>query len=158
MIVKLLQRTERLLQAVWLGGLLAIGYIAAPVLFSSLDSKQLAGQLAGQMFSIMNVVGFICGGLLLLIAFYFKQGAWLKERRVWLLFAMLFIIAISVFGLQPVMQGLKAGGLVPGSEEAREFGMLHGVSSVLYMINSVLGILLVSMARPEHTNRGVARN
>ena len=31
----------------WVGGLWAIGYIAAPVLFSSLGDRQLAGVVAG---------------------------------------------------------------------------------------------------------------
>ncbi len=143
-----LYRGERLVLAVWVGGLLSIGYIAAPVLFSSLDSKQLAGQLAGQMFSVMNIVSFICGGLLLATAFILKQCIWFKERRVVVLVVMLSIVAIASFVLQPLMQELKAGGLIPGSEEAKAFGRMHGVSSVLYLTNSLLGIYLIMMARP----------
>ncbi|MCH2219440.1 MAG: DUF4149 domain-containing protein [Dechloromonas sp.] len=33
--------------ALWVGGLWAIGYIVAPVLFSSLGDRQLAGMVAG---------------------------------------------------------------------------------------------------------------
>ena len=36
----------------WVGGLLAIGYIAAPVLFASLGDRQLAGMIAGRLFAI----------------------------------------------------------------------------------------------------------
>ena len=34
-----------------MGGLWAIGYLAAPVLFASLGDKMLAGMLAGKMFT-----------------------------------------------------------------------------------------------------------
>ncbi len=135
--------------AIWVGGLIAIGYIAAPVLFSALDSRQLAGQLAGQMFSVINVMGLVCGGLLLVSALYLKQSAWFKERRVWMLLAMLIVVVVSAFVLQPMMQELKSTGLLPGSDEAKRFGMLHGVSSILYMLNAVLGCVLVCMARPN---------
>lgn len=144
---KLLYKGERLILAIWLGSLVAIGYIAAPILFSSLDSRQLAGQVAGQMFSVMNVMGFICGGLLLAIAFRLKQGTWIGERRIQLLSVMVLIVVVASFVIQPMMQDLKSGGLVPGSEEAKTFGMMHGVSSVLYLINSVLGVWLVLLGR-----------
>lgn len=144
---KLLYKGERLILAIWLGSLVAIGYIAAPILFSSLDSRQLAGQVAGQMFSVMNVMGFICGGLLLAIAFRLKQGTWIGERRIQLLSVMVLIVVVASFVIQPMMQDLKLGGLVPGSEEAKTFGMMHGVSSVLYLINSVLGVWLVLLGR-----------
>jgi len=141
-------RGERLILAIWVGGLLSIGYIATPVLFSLLDSKQLAGQLAGQMFFVMNIIGFVCGGLLLALAGVLKQGVWYKERRVLVLVVMLSIVAVASFVLQPLMQDLKANGLIPGSEEAKAFGRMHGISSILYLINSLLGIFLVMMARP----------
>ena len=41
----------------WIGGMWAIGYIAAPVLFASLGDKQLAGMLAGKLFGVIAWVG-----------------------------------------------------------------------------------------------------
>ena len=41
----------------WVGGLWAIGYLAAPVLFSALSDKMLAGMLAGRMFSLIEYIG-----------------------------------------------------------------------------------------------------
>ena len=38
----------------WVGGLLAIGYIAAPVLFASLGDRQLAGMVAGKLEPLQN--------------------------------------------------------------------------------------------------------
>ena len=40
--------------AAWVGSLLAIGYIAAPVLFSQLADRSMAGTVAGALFSVIN--------------------------------------------------------------------------------------------------------
>ena len=45
---RLLRTGERLIQTVWVGALLTIGYIVAPALFANLDSRD-AGQLAGEL-------------------------------------------------------------------------------------------------------------
>ncbi len=144
----LLFKGEQLLQTLWVGGLFAVGYLAVPVLFHSLDDRRLAGEVAGNMFSAMSIVGFVCGGALLLSALIAAKGGWLRARRVQVLLAMLVLLAIGFFVLQPLMQDLKAAGLLPGSEAASQFGRLHGISSVLYLLNSLLGIYLVMQARP----------
>ena len=41
----------------WVGGMWAIGYMVAPVLFSSLGDRQLAGLVAGKLFSLIGWVG-----------------------------------------------------------------------------------------------------
>ena len=135
---------EQLLQNFWVGGLLAIGYLAVPTLFQGLDDRRLAGAIAGSMFSAISVVGFICGGALLLSALMAAGSGWLRARRVQLLLVMLTLVAIGFFILQPMMQELKSAGFEPGSEAAAQFGMLHGISSTLYLITSLLGIYLVT--------------
>ncbi|ALP52782.1 hypothetical protein Tel_06220 [Candidatus Tenderia electrophaga] len=140
---KFLVGLESVLQTLWVGGLWVIGYLVAPILFASLDERRLAGELAGHMFTAMNYVGLVCGGLLLIFALLRAGRAWLKELRVIALVSMLALVLISLFVLQPMMQELKLAGLTPGSEAAGRFGMLHGVSSILYLITSLLGLLLV---------------
>ncbi len=139
---------EQLLQTLWVGGLFAVGYLAVPVLFHSLDDRRLAGEIAGHMFSAMSIVGFVCGGALLLSALIAARGGWLRARRVQLLLVMLTLLAVGFFVLQPMMQELKLTGLLAGSEAASQFGRLHGISSILYLLNSLLGIYLVMQARP----------
>ena len=130
---------ERVLLTLWVGGLWAIGYIAAPVLFSLLEDKSLAGNLAGQMFHIMSYIGLVCGSLLLVSVFRRIRFQW----QVWLLFLMLVIVASSEFILQPMMETLKAQGLLEGSAVKKQFGILHGVASTLYLIVSLCGFSLV---------------
>ncbi|HET9263783.1 MAG TPA: DUF4149 domain-containing protein [Vicinamibacterales bacterium] len=58
--------------AVWFGGLLALGTIAAPSVFDVIDSRQiaegrvLAGDLFGEILRRFQLVGYACGAALLL--------------------------------------------------------------------------------------------
>ncbi len=139
----LLSVFERILLTLWVGGLWTTGYLVVPALFASLDNRMLAGELAGNVFSVMNWVGLACGGLLLAGVLLRERSRSLMAWRLWVLAAMLAIVAIGLFALQPQMQLLKVQGIGPGSVQAIAFGRLHGVSSALFLINSVLGLLLV---------------
>jgi hypothetical protein len=134
---------ERILLTLWVGGMWAIGYLAAPTLFHMLDDRRLAGSLAGQMFTAMSLVGLVCGGLLLVSAIYSAGKQWARAWRVWVLIVMLGIVAVGEFGLTPIMGALRESGLVPGSAAAVRFGRLHGIASTLFLIASLLGLVLV---------------
>lgn len=119
----------------------AIGYLAVPVLFRALDDRVLAGMLAGQMFSLLNFLGLFCG-VLLLSGLLFQQGrAALSGWRSWLLFGMLLLVCVAEFVLQPQMAELKQLGLE--GEHLQQFRWLHGLSSILFLVNSLAGLLLV---------------
>lgn len=134
---------ERVLATVWIGGLWICGYLVAPLLFASLDDRQLAGSLAGEIFHLMSYIGLLAGVLLLLSALIDAGNSWLRAWRIWALVAMLLLVIVGAFVLQPMMQELKLQGLVAGSEQAGRFGMLHGISSVLYLLTGLLGLALV---------------
>ncbi len=140
---RFLSAGENILLTLWVGGLWITGYLVVPALFATLDDRMLAGDLAGSVFSLMSWVGLACGGLLLLGVLLRERGRSPRAWRLWVLATMLAIVAIGLFVLQPQMQALKAQGIGPGSVQAVEFGRLHGVSSVLFLINSILGLLLV---------------
>lgn len=139
---------ERVLLTLWVGSLWAIGYLAVPTLFAALDDRMLAGMLAGRMFSAVSFIGLGAGTALLAMALMSIQRP-LSSWRVRILLLMLVIVAVGEFILQPMMAGLKAGGLVEGSSEAARFGLFHGVASILYLVNSLAGLALVALyARP----------
>lgn len=138
---------QRIILTLWVGGLWAVGYLAVPTLFSALEDRRLAGEIAGQMFSIMNYTGLACGMLLLVSVLFSAGHYWRRTWQVWMLVAMLFLVGIGEFVLQPMMQALKAvspQGLIEGSFAAQRFGTLHGISSVLFLVTSLLGLYLVS--------------
>lgn len=136
---------ERILLTLWVGALWAIGYLAVPTLFALLDDRILAGMLAGRMFTLVSFLGLFCGGVLLLGSLLRHGMLVLRSVRVWLLVVMLLLVAVGEFGLQPMMAQLKAQGLAEGSAQAAQFARLHGVASVLYLINSLCGLLLVGL-------------
>ena len=145
---------ERILLTLWVGGLWAIGYIAAPTLFAMLDDRKLAGALAGQMFHIISYIGLICGTLLF-ISLLKRVGL---NWRIWVIAIMVALVACGEFFLQPMMESLKSQDLVEGSAVKKQFGMLHGVASVVYLIESLLGLSLVvfGLQKTEPDNSPVA--
>lgn len=130
---------ERVLLTLWVGGLWSIGYIAAPTLFVVLDDRQLAGSLAGQMFHIISYIGLVSGALLLASVAKRDGLCW----RLWVIAGMLVLVAAGEFVLQPMMATLKTQGLMAGSAAKAQFGLLHGIASVMYLIESLLGLVLV---------------
>jgi uncharacterized membrane protein len=137
------QTGERILLTIWIGGMWAIGYIVAPTLFSIIDDRALAGTIAGRLFLIMSFIGIFCSVVLLAgqIMQFGKACLSKTHWQSWILFAMLVIIMIGQFVLQPMMSELRDAGLV--GDTAKTFGQLHGVSSVLFMINSLGGLVLI---------------
>lgn len=138
--------TAALAITAWVGGLWAIGYLAVPTLFHLQPDKQLAGMLAGQMFVALGYVGIVCGIYLLLQRLLISGRAALREPLFLLIAAMLFITLLIQFGIQPLMADLKTQALpldVMQSAFADRFKMWHGVSSILYLVESLLGALLV---------------
>ena len=133
------QISEKILLTIWVGSMWAIGYIVAPVLFQMLD-KSTAGNVAGQLFTIVSYLG-IFSAVALILNILIQYGFNKKHWQLWMLIAMLMIILIGQFVFQPMMAELKEAGIT--AENKAEFGRLHGMASVLFLINSLAGLALV---------------
>jgi predicted neutral ceramidase superfamily lipid hydrolase len=133
-------------RTLWVGGTWALGYLAVPVLFKTLPDRQLAGLLAGQMFTWMAYVGIGCAIYLLAYQIHqFGRLVW-KQKSFLLIVSMLILLLVGQFAIQPIMVDLKAQALpldVMQSALASQFKALHGVSSILYLVQSLLGVVLV---------------
>ena len=132
--------------AVWAGGLLAIGLIAAPVLFTQLADRSVAGSLAGGMFSITAWVGLGCGTYLILFVMFGKGWRAMQSGVFWIVLLMLALTVAGHFGVQPILAQLQADALprrVMESALRDRFTTWHGVSSALYLVQSLLGVALV---------------
>ena len=140
----MLAKVRLLVAALWAGSLWAVGYLVAPTLFATLDDRKLAGSIAGAMFYVEAMVSLGCGvamGVLLWLA----TPDWTPKRRrtaLLLIVAMVMCTVASHFGLQPMMAELRATGLVDEAVKSR-FGMLHGISSGIYLVQSLLAGWLV---------------
>ena len=120
-----------------------VGYIVAPTLFAQLEDRALAGAVAGQLFSIMSYIGLLAAAILISGQLYYAKTRWRQNWRLWALLVMFLIIVMGEFYLQPLMAELKQAGITQGSDNARQFAQLHGVASALFVINSLLGLVLV---------------
>lgn len=141
-------RLFRFLSTVWVGSLLTIGYAVAPVLFTTLD-RVAAGGVAARLFRIEGLIGLVCGIVMVLIANARVRAGERDYRRLRAIVgAMLLCVLLGYFAIEPFMDAMRlaaqaAGTDVGHSEYASRFGMLHGISSLFYLVESVLGIWLV---------------
>lgn len=131
----------------WVGGMIGIGYVAVPVLFARLpDHRSLAGYLAGNMFAVGSLIGLLCAVYLLIYLFRVHGRDAMRNPVTCLVALMLLLGVIGQFVIQPVIAGLRTEALplpVMQSALAATFARWHGVSGVLYLIQVVLGLILV---------------
>jgi hypothetical protein len=100
------------------------------------------------MFRAEAWLSLLCGALLALLSL--RQTA--AERRIplRLIAGMAACSLIGYFGLQPFMQALRDGAGAAGvmaSGARAQFAMLHGISTVIYLVESILGAILVLRLR-----------
>lgn len=134
----------------WVGGLWVIGYLVAPVLFSSLADRQLAGMLAGKLFALIGWVGLGCAAYLFVFMIAERGVRVFRHAAFWVLLLMAGLTAVSLFGIQPLMAQLKVDALpreVMESVFRDRFAAWHGISSILYLLQSLLGLVLLLSAR-----------
>ena len=143
------QRLFILIAGLWVGSLLTVGYLVAPAIFSTMTDRQAAGMVAGSIFKLEAYLSLIvCIGLMVLANLLVNRG--LNQFRLirWLLLAMLLCSISAAFIFIPWMDALRDNALAQGmpvmqSPSATLFGRLHGASSILFMLQSFLGITLV---------------
>ena len=127
------------------------GLVVAPVLFKHYE-RLVAGDIAGRLFTAVSWLGLLCGALLLILATVrARQQLW-RDWRAGIVVAMLIITVIGEFVLAVRLRELMALRILPSvaPEILMEFGRLHGVASLLFLTNSVLGLALVmSGIRPR---------
>ena len=138
----LLARARLLVIVLWAGSLWTVGYLVAPTLFGTLGDRVLAGMIAGSMFRHEAWLSLVCGVLVLALSGGLDDRA--RKQVRWLAVAMLACLGVGYFGLQPLMAALKAeapGGVMDEAARSR-FGMLHGISAVFYLAQSLMAAVL----------------
>jgi hypothetical protein len=128
----------------------AVSYLAAPSAFAVLDSTQ-AGNVVGVMLTRLAWLSMLLAPLLWLVSL---RCADLDARRrrwiVGLAGSMLACSLIVYLGLQPTMAAVREAAGPAGVRASPQWGTfaaLHGVSQLLYLLESVLGALLVLKCR-----------
>jgi hypothetical protein len=154
------QRLFILITGLWVGSLLTVGYLVAPAIFSTMSDRQAAGMVAGSIFRLEAYLSVIvCIGLIVLANLLVRRG--LDQFRIirWLLLAMLLCSVTAAFIFIPWMNSLRDHALAHGmpvmlSPSATVFGRLHGASSILFLLQSILGIFLVwRLSKNQHQHQ-----
>ena len=85
--------------AAWIGGMWAIGYLAAPVLFASLGDRQLAGVVAGKLFAGIGWFGLGAAAYVVLFLLGRWGGQAFRRGVFWLTLLAAGLVAASQFGI-----------------------------------------------------------
>jgi hypothetical protein len=141
-------RAARLIAALWVGSLWTVGYLVAPTLFATLADRALAGTIAGSMFRVEAWLSIVCSVLLMALLVLSTPTPIRQQRRplAVLILGMLACTLVSYFAFQPLMAALRetAGPTAMMTPDAKmQFGILHGISSLIYLIESILGVALL---------------
>ena len=138
----MLSRFRTVLAALWLGLVVTLAAVAAPVLFAGLERAD-AGRLAGNMFRIEAYAALGLAAALFLIERRLASGRMRAGQgsvlsiNLLLVLGALFCTVLGYFALQPMMEAARAGqGLL-------SFGALHGISSVMFVLKGLLLLVLV---------------
>ena len=143
---------------VWVGGLIALGAVAAPAIFDVVAARQLpdgrllAGTIFGEILRRFHHVSYICG---VVIPVSLTARAVLGPRprryamRVALALVMLGAVAYSDFVISPQIEhlqqitGVAPSSLPEGDPRRVEFGRLHGMSSGVQLVPLLGGLMLL---------------
>lgn len=143
---------------IWIGGLLALGAIAAPSIFAVLaitqpdEGRMLAGALFGEILRRFHMVGYGAGALLLgtlllrrVLGPAPRRFAWRAGIAAVMLSASAYsglIVASRIAQIQRSI-GAAPSSLPAGDARRVEFGRLHGLSTALELIPVLGGLVLI---------------
>ncbi len=144
----MLRKLTLLIITFWVGGLWMTS-LTASILFELVTDRTLAGNIAGQLFTTISYIGLVSGAILLLARFMQARETITKQGYFWIIVAMLVLILVGQFGIQPLLAEMKADALptaVMNSQYASQFAAWHGVAGAVYLLECLLGIALVLKA------------
>jgi hypothetical protein len=143
---------------VWVGGLLALGAIAAPAIFDVLaarvptDGRVLAGAVFGETLRRFHHLSYGCAGVLL-TSLTLRAVLGPRPRRyairAGLGVLMVAAVAYSAYFVEPRIErvpqdiGMAPSKLPEGDPRRVEFGRLHATSTALESVPLLGGLLLL---------------
>ena len=154
----LFQRLFMLIAGVWVGSLFAVGYLVVPTIFTTLQDRQVAGMIAAAIFQVEAYLSVaVCLGLLTFANLLIKRKVDHYRNIRWIILVLLLCSLLTCFGFIPYMNALRQEALLLGlpvmaSPSASLFGRLHGISSGLFLIQSLLGLWMVWRLSRQPTN------
>jgi hypothetical protein len=146
----MLANARLLLAALWAGSVWAVSYLAAPSAFAVLDSTG-AGNVVSVMLTRSAWLALAVAAVLVLVVARARDLDARRRRWLYALTGAMLACSLAVYlGLQPAMAAIRAAAGPAGVQASPQWGAfmaLHGVSQALYLLESILGALLVVKAR-----------
>jgi hypothetical protein len=160
----LLRVASLVVVSIWVGGLAVLGFVAAPMIFSTLEAhdpatgRALAGLVFGVVFERFQYWAWLLGGLsmaLLLARALLGPRPNRLARRLWLVAGMLALSVVTSRYIAPEIDRIRqdtAGNVssLPETDPRRaEFGRLHGLSNIFMLATLIGGVGLIWMEADE---------
>jgi uncharacterized protein DUF4149 len=146
--------------AVWIGGLLALGAVAAPAIFDVValrqvpDGRMLSGAIFGDVLRRFHLVSYGCGALIL-VSLVTRAVLGPRPRRFSLRFTVAtLMLAASLYSgivlssrihrVQHEIGVSTSPSSLPATDPRRlEFGRLHGQSTLIQLVPLIGGVVLM---------------
>jgi hypothetical protein len=148
--------------AVWIGGLLALGAIAAPAIFDVIaargvgDGRLLSGAIFGEALRRFHLVAYGCG-IIILLGLFTRAVLGPRPRHFALRFglATLMLAATLYSGLvvaqriavvqREIGPGVAISSLPEGDPRRTAFGRLHALSTLVQLVPLIGGMVLMAL-------------
>lgn len=142
--------------AIWVGGGVGIGFIAAPMVFQRAGSRRLAGEIVGQILRRFDIWRLSAGSVALVVTVLEMVGTvgagQIFSLRLVMIVTMLALALYARSALAPEIQRLRAElgddlDRVPRDDPRRvAFAKLHGYSVLCLMGELLLGAFAMALA------------
>jgi uncharacterized membrane protein len=137
--------------ALWVGGIVFFSFFTTPALFTELP-KDMASQMITVLFPRYYTLGYVCGGIALLMTFIesllMRQLPWIRLLVILIILGSTFyagsIIRPEVHDLKIQLKSVEEGSELGIHLKAR-FDQMHRLSVTLNMIVLMGGILLLGI-------------
>ena len=146
--------------AVWIGGLVALGGIAAPAIFEVVSLRQvpearmLSGAIFGEVLRRFDLVTYACGALILVtLAVRAVLGPRPRRFSTRVAITVLMLAASMYSGMviahqiarvqQEIGPGVAPSSLPAGDPRRVAFGRLHGQSTLIQLVPMLGGLVLM---------------
>jgi hypothetical protein len=149
LIWSLIQWVHYLALSLWIGGIVFVSAVVAPVAHASMASKALAGQIVGKSLKRLNTIELVCCFFLIattFLAFRFVSG---RPDNLWTLLLVILCMGILTsfytFYLTPRLEKIKEevptfDSLSANHPAKVEFHRWHTIYVWLMMANLILGL------------------
>jgi len=143
---------------VWVGGLVALGGVAAPSAFEVMAARQvpdgrlLAGALFGEMLGRFTQISYAAGGIVMLTLLARRILGPRPHRFAWRAGLAAVMLASTAYGsmvlatrIQKLQREMAVSPSSLPADDARrvEFGRLHGLSTALQLVPLLGGLALL---------------